>query len=136
MGRHAAPGPPDRPTPERPEPERPVPERPQPSASSSAALSESISTPPLAPDQRGAQANSSPQTEPALDSPAVSSTVGPIGLLASLVLGAVVGLTAGGVLWWAGQPLAVAGAAAGGALLVVVLAAWVARGVAARHPLQ
>ncbi len=105
MGRHAAPGPPDRPTPERPEPVAPAPE---------------TSAPPPTP---------SPAEPPA-------SPAAPIGLLASLALGAVVGLTAGGVLWWAGQSLAVAGAVAGGALLVVVLAAWVARGVAARHPLQ
>ncbi|MCB2177151.1 MAG: hypothetical protein KQH57_15165 [Actinomycetales bacterium] len=105
MGRHAAPGPPDRPTPERPEPVAPAPEAPAP------------------------QPAPSPAEPPA-------SPASPIGFLASLALGVVVGLTAGGVLWWAGQPLAVAGAVAAGTALVVVLAAWVARGVAARHPLQ
>lgn len=127
MGRHAAPGPPDRPTPERGEPARPAPEQ----ATAPQATSEKAATP----EPRATSEETAPPEPQATPEPPATPAA-PIGFLASLALGAVVGLTAGGVLWWAGQPLVVAGAVAGGALLVAVLAAWVARGVAARHPLQ
>ncbi len=60
----------------------------------------------------------------------------PLGLVASLVLGLVAALAAGGVLWWAGKPVPVAATAAGLALAVVVAAAWVARAAARHHALE
>ncbi|MCV2396191.1 hypothetical protein OEB99_17915 [Actinotalea sp. M2MS4P-6] len=58
------------------------------------------------------------------------------GPLASLVLALVVGLVTAGVLWWTSTAPLTAGLAGLGAAALVVLATWVARTSAARHPVQ